>query len=100
MSDDWQVVEEALNLRMVIAGRPEGDVKMAEAQIALDRLREREAQLERHSQAASQDAVFFRKRMVRLEEALREIVRMHDNATEHFNDLGMADVARRALGEK
>lgn len=35
----------------------------------------------------------------RLLEALREIVRLADQATEHYNDLGMSDVAREALGE-
>ena len=44
--DDWTVVEEALELRRVIADRPDGDAKMKAALAALARLREREAQLE------------------------------------------------------
>lgn len=35
----------------------------------------------------------------RLVAALRYIVGLADHATEHFNDLGMSDVAREALRE-
>lgn len=126
--DDWQVVEEALNLRMVIAGRPEGDVKMAEAQIALDRLREREAQLSKANQRLGPElrtclgrAEAAEARVAELKEIGRRMSEQVDELTEgriqrnarmaeleealreiaetNFPDK-VRGIARRALGEK
>lgn len=73
-----------------------------EAQVAW--INSRVEELERHDQAATQDAVFFRKRMVeaeaevsRLREALEQIADADDQL---WREVHESDFARAALSEE